>query len=237
MSSHSSEENRSKQRILEVGSDLPPKTQRIYLIRHAQARSSDPDRPPMDPGLTELGRQQAQVLKEHYREAQLDLIATSEMQRARETAEAIREVHPEIPFQVRPELNEVHGVGDWRRIGAEDAGRLAYEVMYRPDHQCPMGETPRLFHRRISRCWEDLLAGGARNILIVAHGGVVGVMISLSFGLTEGDESHCMIAYPNAASSEIWVACRKESPQFPDRVTIIRYLCRREYLPPSLVTI
>lgn len=227
---------RQPQSILTTDAKPPADTKRVLLIRHGHSHRTDPDRP-MDPELTALGRRQAALLKDHYSGDTIELIVSSELRRARGTADAIGERHAAAKRLILPAFNEVHTVGDWRRIKTEDAVRISNEVMYRPDHPCPMGETPRLFHRRVSQGWEEVLAEGASNILIVSHAGVIGVLVSLAFGLTEDHESHCILAYPHAASSELWIADKRSDPAFPDRVTIIRSLCRTDHLPPQMLTI
>ena len=59
---------------------------RLYLVRHAHSDPGDPDelRP-----LSKKGRKQAQALAEQLAEARPELVLTSPLLRARETAEAI----------------------------------------------------------------------------------------------------------------------------------------------------
>lgn len=57
---------------------------RIYLVQHG-----DKERAPGDPGLTDLGRHQAQVTARWLQGMELHEVHSSALRRARETAEAI----------------------------------------------------------------------------------------------------------------------------------------------------
>ncbi len=213
---------------------LPPATRRIYLLRHAQ---SEPyaAQVPMDPELTEQGELQLQALQQHFLARPLDAIISSELQRARKTAQALCEIHPGAHFSIDPDFNEVHTVGDWRTYSLQDVHRLRAERMYRPDHSCPLGESPRQLYRRVSRAWERAISGEARTIAIVTHYSVLGTLLSRLFGATEDSEAAFALVYPYAAISEVWIRDTREDPALPESVAIIRYLCSTDHLEPHLV--
>lgn len=216
--------------------ELPDNTRRIYLIRHANTI----DRTTFDPAVSEKGLAQLRALRGFFQEKALDIILTSELQRARTTAQALLFSYPDIPLVVDPRLNEVHTVGNWKEFSEEDVRRFMYKRMWKPDHFCVKGESLRFFHRRVAHCWKDMIEGNllnnAQNIAIVTHNDVLSVLISLLFDFTEDDEIHFSISYPHAAVSELWIADRRADPTLPDWIAVIKYLCYSDYLQPSLIT-
>jgi broad specificity phosphatase PhoE len=216
---------------------LPANTKRIYLIRHAHAGYEYQKATiPMDPPITAIGTLQLQALQHHFMPPELDMLVSSELQRTQKTAQALLATYPGVPLIIEPGFNEVHTIGDWRKYNEQETSYLINQRLYQPDQGSPLGETPRHFHRRVSSAWERIVAGKARNIAIVTHSGVLGVIVSLAFGVTEDQETYFALAYPNAALSEIWVADTRDDPTLPDRVTIIRSLCYADYLQPDLIT-
>ena len=95
----------------------------VYLARHGQSDwnaarrwQGHADRP-----LTGLGRRQAAELAERLADTPLDAVYSSDLRRARETAEAVATKHG-LPLHVLPELREVD-VGSWSgltRLEAEE---------------------------------------------------------------------------------------------------------------------
>ncbi len=214
---------------------LPPDTKRIYLIRHARAKSEG-THTPMDPELAASGFTQLKALQKYFATKDVDLIVTSELLRAKATAESLQALHPNTNVIIEPDLNEMHTIGSWREYSAQDALRLKRARLYQPDQQCPLGETPRQFHRRISQVWEHITKLPACNIAVVTHLGVLSVIIGLAFGLTESHDTAFTVAQPHAAVSELWIADTRQDPTLPDQVTIVRYLCYYDYLKPDLIS-
>jgi len=98
-------------------SKLQPKTREpyteVYLIRHAhpnyrlQKKLGDYLMP-----LSNIGKKQAKAISKHFRDLKLDLIYTSELARAQETAVALGQ---NLPIIVDERLNEIDWK-DWRRV-------------------------------------------------------------------------------------------------------------------------
>lgn len=214
---------------------LPANTKRIYLIRHARAKSEGAHTP-MDPELAESGSTQLKALQTYFATRDVDLIVTSELLRAKATAASLQTLHPNTNILIEPDVNEMHTIGNWREYSAQDALQLKRARLYQPDQQCPLGETPRQFHRRVSRAWEHITKLQAGNIAVVTHLGVLSVIIGLAFGLTENHDTAFTVAQPHAAVSELWIANTCQDPTLPDQVTIVRYLCYYDYLKPDLIS-
>jgi broad specificity phosphatase PhoE len=58
--------------------------------------------------LTEKGIQQAKKLANRLKDEKLDLIVSSDLARALDTANEIKSFHPEVPFQLSEELREIY---------------------------------------------------------------------------------------------------------------------------------
>jgi len=215
---------------------LPEGARRIYLIRHAQAERTLK----LDPEITHKGYMQTKALQNFFQDKDLALIMTSELRRAYTTAQALQAYHPGVPLLIEPNLNEFHTVGNWKELSSEDVFRLLHEKMYKPDHFCGVGESPRSFHRRIAQFWEHIIQGrfgqNARNIAIVSHNDVIRLIVSLIFGVTEDQEIHFTLAYPHTAVSELWIIDRRADPALPDWITAIKYLCWSSFLQHDLIT-
>jgi broad specificity phosphatase PhoE len=136
---------------------------RIYLVQHG-----DKERAPGDPGLTELGREQATVTAQWLQRMGLHALYSSLLRRARETAEPLGRAAGlviQVDSRLRERLN-LDGsqtfdafLADWDRstrnrdlvLGHEESSRSA-------------GERLRLFLAG--------LAGASGPVAVVSHGGV-----------------------------------------------------------------
>jgi broad specificity phosphatase PhoE len=141
----------------------------VLLARHAESEFSvrgltngDPE---IEVALTERGREQARALGERLAGTAIDLCATSEFQRAQETADLALEGRG-VPRLVVPELNDI-------RFG-EFEGRLladyrAWARAHGPEDEVPGGESRAESVRRYVTAWQTIVARPERTILVVAH--------------------------------------------------------------------
>ncbi len=150
----------------------------LFLVRHGQ---TDWNREPTrcsgwaEVELNEEGRAQARDLGRALDGRGVELIVTSHLVRARETAELLREeLGGELPFIVDPRLAETHR-GEWetRRFTAimreePDTWRLYREHPER--FRFPGGESLEAQQRRVLACLRDCALDG-RTALLVTHGG------------------------------------------------------------------
>jgi probable phosphoglycerate mutase len=117
-------------------------------------------------GLTERGREQARALGLLLADDEIDLCATTEFARTRETAE-LALAGRDVPRVVVPELNDI-------RFGRYEGGSLdEYRVWARaapPSEACPGGGESRAeAARRFSAGYRTLLARHEPTVLVVAH--------------------------------------------------------------------
>lgn len=133
-------------------------------------------------GLSDLGLQQAQALRDRYRvghEPAIDVLWSSDMPRALETANAVNEAL-ELGLNVSPELQEF-------RPGAADGMRFDdYLETYGPIDQMAEpfrdlalgGESRASFFLRVGAALDELIGNNlGRSIMVVCHGGVVDVAV------------------------------------------------------------
>jgi broad specificity phosphatase PhoE len=152
-----------------------PPTTRILVLRHGQSEWNALGKwqGQADPPLTDTGREQA------FRAAQLlgqfDLIATSDLQRAHETAAIISNSLGIGPVIVDERLRETH-VGEWEGLTHDDIER-DYPGYLAAHKRPPSFETEESLITRFTAAITDVAVqcpGG--EALCVAHAGVIRVM-------------------------------------------------------------
>ncbi len=161
---------------------------RLYLVRHGATNYGGVSGEGALPGtqLTELGRRQVIALAELMNDLEFDLIVSSPLGRARETA-AILAAGRELEIEIIPELEEIRP-GDVGSTTLADiylairrffAGQeTTWETGYLG------GETYGQLRERVSGVVKLLgERPGWRRALLVAHGGVNNAMLSVALGL------------------------------------------------------
>ena len=152
----------------------------LSLIRHGQ---TDWNREPArclgwaEIGLNETGRAQARDQGRALRGRGLELIVSSHLSRARETAELIREeLGGDVPLVLDPRLAETHR-GDWEsrlfaEIRLEDAETWRRYREHPEGFRFPAGESLADQQRRVLAALRDVARDG-RATLVVTHGGSI----------------------------------------------------------------
>jgi broad specificity phosphatase PhoE len=135
----------------------------IYLVQHG-----DKERLPGDPGLTELGRRQAEVTARWLRETGLQAVYSSQLRRARETAEPVGQatgLAVQVDSRLRERLN-------WDGTQAFDAFLAEWDRSTEDrDLVLGNGESSRSAGERL-RLFLAGLSGGSSRVAVVSHGGV-----------------------------------------------------------------
>ena len=152
----------------------------LFLVRHCQ---TDWNREPVrcqgwaEVELNEEGRAQARDVGRALRGRGVELVVTSHLVRARETAELIREeLGGELPFVVDPRLAESHR-GEWetRRFSSivRDEPEAWRQYREHPEtFRFPGGESLEAQQRRVLACLRDC-ALDRRTALLITHGGSI----------------------------------------------------------------
>jgi probable phosphoglycerate mutase len=127
--------------------------------------------------LNETGREQARELGRSLVGRGVQLLVTSHLVRARETAEILRrELGDELPFVVDPRLAETHR-GEWetRRFSSimrEEPDEWRAYREHPETFRFPGGESLEAQQRRVLACLRDCALDG-RAALLVSHGGSI----------------------------------------------------------------
>jgi broad specificity phosphatase PhoE len=179
-----------------------------------------------DRPLTDLGRRQADELADRLDDTELDAVYSSDLQRARETAEAVAR-RKRLEVKTTSDLREVD-VGSWSgltRAEAEARFPDAYGRWLQGSEGWEDGETYDQLGDRVIRGLRQIAAdheGG--RVLVVAHGGTIRAIHAAALGVDVYTYRRIQRVEPNAALSAVCIE--------NGRVT---ELCRTEDLDEFLV--
>jgi probable phosphoglycerate mutase len=154
--------------------DLAPEVERrLYLVRHAEtdALTFDGFMRCEDPiPLTQRGEAQAQALAELFAGIDATEVHASPMDRTAHTARIL--AGPNRTVRLEPRLREI-SLGDLDGAHSRDIFAAAPRWLADPDAALPGGESLNQTTRRAGAALEEILAaGGERDVIVVAHGGV-----------------------------------------------------------------
>lgn len=169
----------------------------LALVRHGQQqRPTSPVFTPaewVDPPLSELGRRQATAVGQAFADQPVDVVVSSHLSRAHETARAIAGHHGLEPV-VLPDLREVETYRDlddgvtpadalpepyWRGVQARFVEERRWDLM-------PFGESSDELRHRVVSTIEGLLAmHPAAHLVVVCHGGVINGYLAHVLGIRE----------------------------------------------------
>lgn len=158
----------------------------ILLARHGE---TDDNRPPLrfqgwrDTPLNDTGREQAHGLAERLSGCGIAAIWSSDLIRARETAEIVGE-RLRLPVSLDARLRE-GSRGRWEGHRFEEIERQEPELYAawrdaEPSFRFPGGETLEEQQARVKAALGEIHAAGALPSLVVCHGGSIRVMLCTS---------------------------------------------------------
>jgi broad specificity phosphatase PhoE len=162
-------------------------TCRLLLVRHATAEGNGRFQGHLDVPLTSAGRRELQLLCEKCSRYPVRAVYSSDLRRARQTADAIVRNFG-LDVEVRPELREIH-FGQWEGLSwnqiARRFPRLATLWIERfPLQTIPGGEPLRQFRKRIESGIREIVeANQGQCALIVTHAGVIRFTLGKALGL------------------------------------------------------
>ncbi|MGD8997047.1 MAG: alpha-ribazole phosphatase [Anaerolineae bacterium] len=159
---------------------------RLLLARHGETAWNSARRyqGQTDVPLNEAGRHQANALAQRLSGEGLDAIYASDLLRALETATAIAAFH-DAHIQADPRLREI-AFGDWEGLTSEEIKEQNPGLLTAwhddPLHaSSPGGETlNQVAHRARAALAEITARNPDRTVLIVAHGGILRVLVCLA---------------------------------------------------------
>ena len=160
-----------------------------------------------DRPLTDLGRQQAQELADRLDDTELDAVYSSDLQRARETAEAVARRRG-LEVRTTADLREVD-VGSWSgltRAEAEARFPDAYARWLKGSEGWEDGESYDQLRDRVVKAIRHIAAGheGGR-VLVVAHGGTIRAVHAAALGVDVHTYRRIQRVEPNATLSAVCV--------------------------------
>ena len=162
----------------------------LYLIRHGQIKGYENYYVygHTDVALTRIGLLQMERISERLRLLDLEVIYSSDLQRAETGAGLIARNH-DISIHSLPDLREMY-FGDWEGLSLLDIRtQFPQELKKRTqdlvNYQIPgKGETIRGFSDRVMGCFESILKENeGKDIALVAHGGVNRIILCKALGL------------------------------------------------------
>ncbi|NRB06283.1 MAG: histidine phosphatase family protein [Richelia sp.] len=167
---------------------------RLLLVRHGETDWNLQRRyqGQTDVPLNVTGKQQSQKLAQFIQDVELDLIVSSSMSRAKETAEIILRYHPHISLQLDHGFKEIaHGLWEGKLEGeiAEDFWEDLQQWYKNPNQlQLSSGETLQHVWQRSVNIFnaiiEESLNKQLQTILVVAHGGINQILLCHILGLS-----------------------------------------------------
>lgn len=161
----------------------------LLLVRHTETDMAGLFCGHSDPELNDRGRRQLAGVVDRLAEYAIQRIYTSDLRRARQTAEVIASRYG-IGFEVRPGLREIH-FGDWEglswsEVEVRDATLAQRWVERHPDVTPTGGESLQQFERRVcTECAFLFVAATERPIAVVAHAGFMRVLLTTFYGVLE----------------------------------------------------
>ena len=136
---------------------------RIYLIRHGRQNSPLCN---VNVPLSDAGRRQAELLGERLKKESIDAVWSSDLIRARETADIINE-KIRAPRFIREGLREI-SFGDLEGLSDDVIMDLPY----------PGGESAADVIRRAVPVMDEIAKSGAETVAVVTHGGVIRSLVT-----------------------------------------------------------
>jgi broad specificity phosphatase PhoE len=164
---------------------------RLLIVRHGETDWNREGRwqGHAGPGLNELGRRQAAAIAGRLAHDAPDVLISSDLARATETAALIGE-RTGLEARLDPRFREVD-VGEWSSLTRSEVSERYPEAYRQWEHGrnagYPGGETFQELQDRCQAALDDLLDHEAgRTIVLVAHGGSIRAMIGSVLDLDAG---------------------------------------------------
>lgn len=161
---------------------------RLIFVRHAQAEGNilREFHGWTDSGITEDGHKQAKLMAERIADVKIDVLYSSSLKRAIQTAEYISKVK-KLPIIRTDKLKEING-GDWECVKFAELPEKFPESHdtweNRPhEHRMPNGESMVEFQSRLLEEVKSItMQNLGKNICIVTHGTAIKAMMSFFKG-------------------------------------------------------
>ncbi len=175
----------------------------IAFVRHGQPLIERNDHTVADPGLSDLGRWQAERLADWLEHEPFDHIISSTKRRAVETIEPLTarlglEMELEDDFA---EIDRNSRVYIPTELLASEGGEY-YEAIRAKDYAAIGWDTPEEFHKRVMAAFDRLCdTHPGQHVAVACHGGVINRIVSELVGAA--DRIHLQVAYTGIC--RVWI--------------------------------
>jgi len=154
-------------------------TTRVIVIRHGETEWNVAARiqGQGDSRLTAAGIEQAEALARRLAQEEFDVLISSDLGRAIETARRIAALSPHEVIADARFRERNFGAGEG--LTYDEIDRLYPDAFSRvrvvdPDYAIPGGESRRQFHQRVAKAFESVVREHeGKTVVVVAHGGVL----------------------------------------------------------------
>jgi probable phosphoglycerate mutase len=175
----------------------------LVVIRHGETDWNRQQR--FDVPLNAVGQLQAQRLAEALADERFDVLVSSDLQRARQTALPLERAHARQALAQRGLREQSFGVLeglDVPTIKALHPALWALWLRHEADHALPEGESVRQFHTRVLATVRELAQEHAgKTLLLVTHGGVLDMLWRTAHGHSLSGPRVCAI--PNTGINRL----------------------------------
>lgn len=182
----------------------------LYLIRHGKQNSTLCN---VDVELSEEGRIQAELLRERLKNYNIDALYSSNLLRARQTAEIINEAF-HLPHEIREEIREISfGLLEGRSDEyneehfhefKEEQKKLIDDIPY------PDGENGTSVYERAMPVIQEIVQSGNKNIAVVTHGGTIRVLLAALFGKNQAKRFLFGVSLENTGITQLIYNCNND---------------------------
>lgn len=161
-------------------------TKRVWLIRHGLTDWNQQKRwqGHYPTALNEEGQQQAQQLAQYLAPQPIDIVYSSDLPRAYQTAQALANAK-QIPLLKDVRLREIH-VGVFEGLSPDEI-KVQHPDVYQRwhendwDYALPEGESRRMLQTRMMQAFHDVTQAPYENIALTTHGGSIRIFLQAYF--------------------------------------------------------
>lgn len=191
---------------------LPEGATDILLVRHGESAPAREDAPAptvdghSDPALDPVGEEQAKLLAERLADDDVSAIYVTPLRRTQQTAGPLAEKLGLTPIVVR-DLREVY-LGEWEgytfRKNVAEQNEIAIQIFTEQRWDViPGAESTEQLAERVTRGIKEIAAAHPnQRVVVVAHGGVIGTLLSIA----TSSRPFAFIGADNASISQLIVS-------------------------------
>ncbi|QEE17955.1 histidine phosphatase family protein [Promethearchaeum syntrophicum] len=168
----------------------------LILVRHGNKKKIidyNPDLKRSDPPLTDLGKKQAEITGKFLKNNRISNIYASDTLRTKQTASIISKILGKS-VEFRKELRELH-FGLLETQGWNNFSKIAPDIYEKycnrnEDFYYPQGENGETAYGRLLPSIKAIIEEQPKRALIVAHGGIIRVLLCGLLGIPFGNRFH-----------------------------------------------